>query len=116
MARFVYSSYWRTWSRVLLNDYDLVGSCVEIDLTPVNGTDWARVATENIRRHTTDRGVGDKLVWELPKEVEQTCRRHLGDQLFDRMLTYDYLPEIDWKLYSVPSNGGAPFEKIRVAR
>ena len=112
MARFVYSSYWRTWSRLLLNDFD-TNKCVELNLTPVGASGWPRVATENIRRHMTKRLANDKIVWVLPKEVEQACREHLGDKLFDKMLTYDYLSEIDWKAYDEASNGGAPFASIQ---
>lgn len=114
MAMFVYSAYWRKWSRLLLNEFD--NQCVELDLEPVNvssAAEWERIKQQNIRRHRTPRVSGDKVSTQLPAEVLSCMRQHLSETCINALLTYDYLPEIDWALYDKVSNGGAPFEKVR---
>lgn len=112
MAMFVYSSYWRTWSRLLLENMDRSGTCVELNLTGTNGK-WDRVPLEIIRKHCTARDNKDLITRTLPDAVEAMIRNALGDELFERMVTYDYLPEIDWQKYNQHCNGGAEFDKIK---
>lgn len=112
MAVFVYSSYWRTWSRVLLEGKDQTGISVEVDLTEPNGT-WSRVKTQNIRSHLTPRGNSDILTDVLPEEIRIRLLMNLGEAFVTRLLTYDYLPYIDWNKYKEHCNGGAAFDLIR---
>lgn len=112
MAVFVYSSYWRTWSRLLLENMDRSGICVELNMTGHNGT-WDRVPLEVIRKHCTARDNKDLITRSLPREIETAFCNHLGSALFHRMTTYDYLPEIDWQKYNQHCNGGAEFNKIK---
>lgn len=112
MAVFVYSSYWRTWSRLLLENMDRSGTCVELNMTGHNGT-WDRVPQEIIRRHCTARDNKDLITRTLPAAVEAAFKNTLGTQLFEHMTTYDYLPEIDWQKYHQHCNGGAEFNRIK---
>lgn len=112
MAVFLYNSYWRTWTRVLLESMNREGICVEINLTHINGH-WDRVPLEIIRRHTTNRGVNDRLTNVLPLDIQAAIKHNVGEELYKRLLTYDYLPEIDWQKYDKICNGGAEFAKVR---
>ena len=120
--------YWRAWSRVLqdgnLRDgHDRFIDFVEVDLTPVGG--WGSkncpvlpdrfelVKGINIRRHMTGRSRGDIEVDTLPPEVVAQMIEHLGTNLVVRLLTEDFLPQIDWGKYKKVNNGGASFESIK---
>lgn len=109
---FHYSSYWRSWSRVLLENFD--GQFVELSLTHVNG-DWEGVKSENIRVHRTPRSAQDKLQTTLPLDMRKAMIANLGSELTSKLLTFDYLPNVDWKAYRSVSNGGAPFNSVRTA-
>lgn len=111
---FIYSGYWRTWSRLLLNDFN--GQYVELDLTPVNALThtWDAVECETIRCHRTARAPRDKITTQLPPDVRQLMVEKLGAELVSVMLTRDYLAEIDWSLYDKNKvGGGVPFAKCQ---
>ncbi len=109
-----YSSYWRTWSRVL----QVAGpesQFVEVDLTPLNGQ-WLTDTTVrgiNIRRHCTTPLSDDKFVLELPQQVEDDIKAHLSIGRLTAMFSPYLLQEIDWDKYSAHCNGGCPFVKCR---
>ncbi len=108
---FVYSDYWRTWSR-LLGWYN--GAYVEVNLTPVNSyhpRSWKiDVEPIRIRIHRTE---GGKLSYTIPEEVIEKMEEHLGHDLTDRLLTEDFLSHVDYKKYLQCNNGGARFEDIK---
>ncbi len=114
---FIYCSYWGTWSRVLSHSYRAFGygPYVEVDLTPILNSyqTWDHVKRINIRAHGTTMGKNDKITSELPSEVKQKMIENLGAELTERLLTEDFLPQIDWALYAKKCNGGAAFADIK---
>jgi hypothetical protein len=111
----VWDSYWGTYSRSLgkIGDYDKV----EVDLTPVNG--WtnidgeeglnvAKVRSINIRRHCTAMDRGDRYLNLLPQQVHHAMIEHLGLDLTRRLLTEDFLPQIDWDKYRLHATAALP--------
>lgn len=106
---FKYSSYWRTWSRVL---HYQGSQWVEIDLTGVNDN-WDRVKTENIRFHNTSLSTSDILQGELPPGIVKGMEAALGGELTEKLLYFNYYPLIDLDKYHKACNGGAAFEKIQ---
>lgn len=115
---FVYSGYWKVWSRVL--KFEQRGRFIEVNLTPIPGNSWENdVAPIRIRAHSTpldirESGIyGDKVVDKLPEDIMQAMIHHLGTELTLRLLREDFLPQIDWDLYQQKDNGGANLEDIR---
>lgn len=108
---YYYSSYFQNWSRVLLNNF--YGEYIEIDLTGMD-SDWERVKKQIIRTHRTARRPSDKLVMVLPADVEKQMQENLGHELTRRLLTFDYLPNIDWVKYRKMSNGGSPYLQVKL--
>lgn len=110
-----YSGYWHSWSRVLSTNHP-DGPFVEVNLTPIHGDSrgWAsEVRPVRVRFHGTSREERDKIVEQLPPEVRTRMVANLGEELTERLLTEDFLPQIDPALYQQHSNGGANLEKIR---
>lgn len=109
---FVYSSYWGTWSRRLSNNHPS-GPFVEVNLTPIKhcySSTWKDdVAPIRIRFHGTAPSRNDKLTGELFVAMID----NLGTELVVRLLTEDFLSQIDYQLYTKFNNGGANFEDIR---
>ena len=115
---FLYNDYWRTWNRVLLNDFgngSTTGQFVELNLTHVNG-DWSRVKDETIRVHCTRRSTKDRLTALLPADILHVMRQQIGGQLTERLMVYDYIAEIDWLKYERLSRngGGVPFDQCNI--
>lgn len=117
-GNYVYSNYWRTWSRVLQAPSRQNGNCwVELDITPVNpgrASAWERIRQETIRRHVTSRSEKDILLIDkpLPRTVVDELFCRLGEDRLHRLLTFDYLPRINWNNYRQHDNGGAPFNLL----
>lgn len=132
--KFIYSSYWGAWSRVLKNPGEKIivpqhgidtidhlavlinGSFIEVDLTPVNGfrkpnQNIECVRAINIRCHGTARNRKDKETKELPPEVLAAMENEFGKELCERLLTEDFLSQIDWRKYTHCNNGGCSLEK-----
>lgn len=115
---FVYSRYWNTWSRLLATQHDcspytLTHAAVELDLTPVNAhreENWARIATYRIRAHHTPIA---QPVDQLPENILEEMRLHLSEEVINKLLNYNFLPEIDWTKYKLVVNGGADFDDIK---
>jgi hypothetical protein len=105
----IYSAHWRAWSRVL-SDKD--GVYVELNLSHINGM-WDKVKEETIREHRTTRSPKDVEQENLPVAVKQAMVAVLGAKFVERLLTYDYLSEVDWAKYKKIANGGAAFNQIR---
>ena len=115
---FLYNDYWRTWNRVLLNDFgngSTTGQFVELNLTHVNG-DWSRVKDETIRVHCTRRSTKDRLTALLPADILHVMRQQIGGLLTERLMVYDYIAEIDWLKYERLSRngGGVPFDQCNI--
>lgn len=109
---FHYSSYWGTWSRVLI-ERDEQGNTVEVNLTPIpcaHGSTWENhVKGGVIRRHFTGRSTNDKLVPVLPPEILDSMVQNLGVKEVYFLLKENFLPQIDWEKYSRFNNGGCKF-------
>jgi hypothetical protein len=110
---FVKCGYWHTWSRILSTRHPQ-GPYVEVNLTSVSGNkSWETdVKPIWIRMHCTSRK-DDLIVSELPSEVRERMVAMLGEELTQRLLTEDFLPQIDPELYKEKTNGGAKLEDIR---
>jgi hypothetical protein len=124
MTKFVYKSYWGTWSRILgQTKFDFV----ELNLTPIPGSSnksWETdVKCEKIRVHGTSRNpTEDKVTLNLPSEIREQMISHLGEELTDRLLTHDYIAEIPIEQLiklqeTIPSpGGGIPWAKYLEAQ
>lgn len=110
--KYVYSSYWRTWSRVLeCKD----GCFVEVNLTAINPKDaseWERNSSIIIRRHRTSQ-CGNSFSDIIPMYALAELESHMSEDVVQRLLYEDFLPQIDWDRYNAYNNGGAEFELIR---
>lgn len=107
---FHYSSYWRSWSRVLSTDHPH-GPFVEVDFTPIGGgvgADWSKVRSISIRTHCTPRDAGDIDQDILPDEVWDEMVKGLGYDIAYQLVSEDFLSQIDWDLHKRHSNGGCP--------
>lgn len=111
-TKFHYSSYWMDWSRVLADPTDagLGNDYIEVNLTPIPhsyGSTWdTHVRQVRIRRHWTARATGDIECDELPAQIRQKMVEALGEEKTNRLLTEDFLPQIDWEAFK-QRNGGA---------
>jgi len=89
---------------------------VEVNLTPIpccpSSTWEADVAPIRIRAHSTMRGEGDLGMKEPPLEILAEMKTHLGEALVHRLLTEDFLSQIDWDKYAAVNNGGANLADI----
>ena len=113
-----FSGYWRTWSRVLAVDHP-EGPFVEVNLTPINSWAWNEdVRPIRVRAHCTaiSRSQGDIFVHELPPAVRTAMVLNLGEELTDRLLTENFLPQIDWVLYRQKRGTGPGLDDIRLAQ
>ena len=105
--KYVYCSYWGTWSRIL-RPKDDAGYTVEVNLTPISQgqLNWdSQVKGIRIRSHCTNTKP-DTFTDELPENVLANMKKYLGEELCDRLLNEDFLSQIDWKLYKIKSSGG----------
>jgi hypothetical protein len=125
---FHYSSYWGNWSRILFHDskgteiirrkYNIPSHILtlEVDVTAINplvDLHWeSHVARINIRGHCTAFDPKDKIVGSLREDTIERMQEHLSTEQIESLLHSDFLPFIDWDLYSKMCNGGAPFAKI----
>ncbi len=115
---FHYSSYWGTWSRVLLQPASMVegrvyGSYLEVNLTPVNGRydnssqrlwdEWVKPII--IREHGTTPQAGE-MRDRLPPMVVTAMILNVGADLTRRLVTADLLSEIDMVLMKKHMRGG----------
>jgi len=116
--KFVYSAYWRTWSRILSPYGALPVGQVEVDLTAVNPTSahgWPKVSSINIRAHRTAQDFADIVTDDLPDSVLELMQVRIDDQeIIDHLLHADLLPQIDWYTYRKICNGGASFNAIKI--
>ena len=108
--RFHYNGYLGTWSRVLYEDN---GHYVEVSLTCLPGKDeWDKISSVWIRAHSTPRYPLDLDANTLPPEAVNAMFMHLGEDKTMVLITYNFLPNIDWHKYDEVTNNGAPFGLI----
>ena len=111
---FVYSKYWGSWSRVLSTRHPK-GPYVEVNLTPIAGwhsSSWETdVVPIRIRFHGTRYEKGE-ICKTLLEEVKEIMIVNLGEDLTNRLLTEDFLSQIDIDLYEKHNNGGANLADI----
>lgn len=120
-AIFHYSSYWGKWSRTLVApkriNPTLSGEYgyVELNLTPINPNDpgvWDSIRQITFRAHCTPPWHGDKDVAFLPTNVHECMVKELGEELTQRLLTEDFLSQIDLDLLHAAPGGGTPLHRI----
>lgn len=114
---YVYSGYWRTWSRILGRRPNRIRVVVELNLTPINAHNGQHLWDKNVapivlRAHSTPKQPDDKIVDELPVDVLIDMRAHLPESLVQRLLTEDFLSQVDWDKYDKVCNGGAKLADI----
>jgi len=112
---FVFSGYWGKWSRGLAVAHP-VGRYIEVNLTPKNDWGWSYdVIKIRIRAHSTplDPAKGDIFVMDLPPSIRTLMTAHLGAELTNRLLTEDFVSQVDWALYRQLSGQGPGLEEIR---
>lgn len=109
--KFVYSSYWRTWSRLVVT----VGMHhVEVNMTPINGwgSNTERCKSVNVRCHNTAREWNDVVADTLPDNVLAECNEHLGPEVTAFIASANFIELVDWTRYNQLCNGGASFYRI----
>ena len=106
--KYVYSYYWRRWSRVLDQDGIWI---TEVNITGI-GNNWDDVRPIIIRKHCTARNRLDRFSNDLPIEIVQQMREYLGVDLTESLMNEDFLSQIDWDKYEEHNNGGAPLYLI----
>jgi hypothetical protein len=114
---FTFSGYWHSWSRVLAVGHP-AGRVVEVTLTPHNHGQSAwdtEVRPIFVRAHCTplSRDRGDIFLMELPPSVRRLMVASLGEELTNRLLTENFLDQIDWDLYRQKQGSGPGLEDIR---
>lgn len=106
---FHYSAYWGKWSRVLTSYVDGNGT-LELNLTPINpGTQGAwdeQVVPVMFRNHRTSLDEKDKLQIDLPSEVRETMVERLGEVAVVRLLTTDFILQLDMPTVRMGRYGG----------
>ena len=114
--KFVYCSYWGTWSR-LLKPLGKHYGAVEVNLTAINPTSehgWVdKVSNLTIRVHRTPNSGNDRIVDTLPLDVYQLMSQWLSDETVERLINEDFISQIDFDKYRKHCNGGAAFELIK---
>lgn len=114
---FHYSSYWCSWSRVISTSCPK-GPYVEVDLTPIpshrdtEAKEWERIGNVWIRVHGTAPKRTDKNSDILPYDVMRKMEINIGQEKMQRLLTEDFLSQIDWLKYEKVCNGGAALKDI----
>lgn len=111
---FHWSSYWGTWSRVIV-PYNHPDGVIELNLTPVN-SDVKRSWEEQVepiifRRHSTSLDRKDAWTTDLPQCWIDRMREELPWSLVDRLLdeTWIDLFDIEKVKRGRPGGGGLPF-------
>lgn len=118
---FHYSSYWGTWSRVIV-PYNHPDGVIELNLTPVNpNSDWTwseSVAPIIFRRHGTSLDRGDEWTNVLPDYVPERMREHLDVVLVDRLLNEVWIDLLDIAAVKRGRSGGGglPFAECAKER
>ena len=133
---FKYSSYWRTWNRVLKPVYaGLPHGYVEFSLTPVDG--WHATEVRNtelrqsnansnlvrglelaaikIRQHSTAPDPKDKYASAVPDDVRQQLIERIGAEEAQYLLYGNIFDAVDWALYPKIKTlgGGIPLAQCR---
>lgn len=106
---FVYSSYWRTWSRVLLRKGGKFNYQLEVDVTPINEQykeSWEQTKNIRIRRHCTAHGPRDVYTHDLPDEVVESMKEHISQDAIDVIIHSDLYNLIDWERFDDVHNAG----------
>lgn len=99
---FVYSSYWRTWSRVLLRMGGKFNYQLEVDVTPINDhfvSSWVPTESIRIRKHCTVHGPKDIYTHDLPDTVVKQMEEYLSQDVINIILHSDIYNLVDWELY-----------------
>lgn len=107
---FHFSSYWRTWSRVILRGGGTFSHQVAIPLTPVNDTagEWDEIKRISIIRTDMRYGIPDKKdIWthELPEEAYRELSLVVGKAQADFMIHSSLMDLIDWNDFNRYSDG-----------
>lgn len=99
---FVRSSYWGTWSRVLLRMGGNFRYQLEVDVTPVNPQfkhSWLETKNVRIRKHCTSHGPKDIYTHDLPDIVVDQMKEHVSQEAIDVIIHSDLYNLIDWERF-----------------
>ena len=99
---FVRSSYWGTWSRVLLRMGGNFRYQLEVDVTPVNPQykhSWLETRNIRIRKHCTAHGPKDIYTHDLPDIVVDQMKEHVSQEAIDVIIHSDLYNLIDWERF-----------------
>lgn len=113
---FAYSGYWHTWSRVLRLNHKNPGPFIELNLTPIPASDdtWNRsVKSIRVRAHGTMSALGDRARKVLPDGIRDSMVWNLGEELTNRLLTEDFMAQIDWSNYDQLNSAGVDVSKLQ---
>lgn len=96
--KFVFSNYWRTWSRLLAVPANPSVYVASVVLTPING--FRDYTLANVQKETLHPFHGylpkeNIAQTTLPTLVRKEMEKHLGESLTKRLMTYEYLSEIN---------------------
>ncbi len=117
--RFVYSSYWGTYSRVLQyptwsREDQKSYQMIEVNVTPINGVSCTldeldRVRRINIRRHLTQIDAKDEFTNVIPLWWYDQLGSMIGPKRRDFIMfgNISVMDHIDWVKYNKVNNGGA---------
>lgn len=114
---FHHSSYWRTWSRILIHPGSMVGgkvygSYLEVNLTPTNDMWDDQVKPIILRRHHTIPSPGE-MRDRLPPMVVTAMIMNVGNDLTRRLVMGDLLSDIDLPtLERKMRGGGIPMSEV----
>lgn len=110
---FVFNAHWRSWNRIISYDPS-TKEFIELGLTHVNGN-WDHVVAETIRRHRVPLKKGDFMAEVLPAAVRSAADYRLGAHVVNRLISYDYLSNIDFGKFDQleKGHGGVPFARVR---
>lgn len=110
---FYYSSYWRTWNRILVRGGRSHGFITEVavDLTPINN-DWNDVLKRRIRVYTPQQDSKDIYTHILPQEVYEGMRIHLEFKDLVWLLDVDIMRNVNMQKLAKADGNSDSYDKL----
>lgn len=122
---YVFSAYWRNWSRRVMAEIRAAGALsvvrwLEVSLTPISSTptEWDEIGKMRLRFHGTPLGHGDRISAALPSAVKSMMLSHLEPEVVAFMLQGDIYGSIDFERFRTADRanvrgGGVPIEECQ---
>jgi hypothetical protein len=117
---FKYSSYWRTWNRVIKPVWaGLPHGIVEVSLSTIPGAEKMRdIADMRIRNHVTAFDIKDSFKSSLPDDFRRKLIEGIGEEEAQFLLYGNIWDYIDWDRYRQMSawhpGGGIPLAQVHI--